>query len=148
MRWLCVLAQMSCSHRCADISFPARILAELFYIPLDIRLYLKSVLHSWFSGDNRDAENVTMLLLAFNPAQYYTLCLLPSIAPVSLPYWNWVLCNLFGIDSRYDLRAMPVREFFLTRSFATSVGRGLKRPVLSAANRIGEEPSFAEIAGN
>jgi hypothetical protein len=34
-----------------DISFQARILAELFHILLDIRLHLKSVLHSWFSGD-------------------------------------------------------------------------------------------------
>jgi hypothetical protein len=110
---VCVCSRAkSCSHRYADIYFPAPILAELFYILLDIRLCLKSVLHSWFSGDSPDAENVTMLLLAFSLAQYYTLFLLPSRRTRKSAYWNWVLCNIFGIDFRYDLRAVPIREFF------------------------------------
>ena len=45
--------------------------------PLDICLYLRSGLHNCFGGDSPDTENVTMLVLAFSPAQYYTLCLLP-----------------------------------------------------------------------
>ena len=71
-----------------------------------------------------------MLLLAFSPAQYYTLCLLP---PLSLPYWNWVLCNLFGIDSRDDLRAMPA-ENSPNSSFCDECGS----PLETACSGCGE----------
>ena len=47
---------------------------------LNIRLYLQQCYVVGFSGDNPEAPNVTMLLLAFSAGQYYTpFCLLPSM---------------------------------------------------------------------
>ena len=51
-----------------------------------------------------------MLVLAFSPAQYYTLCLLPSKRTRKSVLLD-LGCNPLGIDFRYDLRAMPVGEF-------------------------------------
>ena len=80
MRW-CVFARKYLAAIAALILLSQREFSPTCSIaPLDICLYLRSGLHNCFGGDSPDAENVTMLLLAFNTAQYYTpVCLLPSM---------------------------------------------------------------------